>query len=535
MPTGYTPQSSIDRRKALMNQLRQTPMNDTGKKTDWGRGLAHMLRQYQAGQMGREQEAEISRNSEIEQSEMAALMSRVGNPEAQAAQAAPDFSSMAITEGMDQGMVQGAQNNAASTPALPAFADMPATSPMAQALKQQQVLGNAASDRAAAQKMTELEYGRGSDAIKVGQQGKNRLSEILAQGVEQRLTQGQKPTIVGDGSTLVNPEDKSVIFDNPETFDPNSGKGGSGFGNTPIWTYDENGNMIPSFVNNGQLSAGNLPEGSSGFVGPGSVNTTVDMGGERINPFQASIANKLKDPNAPKTNSFENTLGPEQKLEYLEKKEKIKSDAALWIKSEGAKVMLAKDKPVMRKSLRDSKGTVDTINNNIFDAMEMIENGYATTGFFGTNIADIKAGTDAYALKMSLQPILANVAFTTLKGMRDSSVSGASGLGQLNEREYEALQNSWAGVSQASDKKSLIKALNDVKARSESYYRSSLELYSDLYQEKFEYETGIDRTNEVGADAHKASIGRQARIAELEARQAKIKAAQEAANGRGVN
>jgi len=96
MPTGYTPQSSLDRRKALMNQLRQTPMNDTGKKTDWGRGLAHMLRQYQAGQMGREQEAEISRNSEIEQSEMAALMSRVGNPDAQEAQAAQDFGGMDV-------------------------------------------------------------------------------------------------------------------------------------------------------------------------------------------------------------------------------------------------------------------------------------------------------------------------------------------------------------------------------------------------------------------------------------------------------
>ena len=158
MPTGYTPQSSIDRRKTLMNQLRQTPMNDTGKKTDWGRGLAHMLRQYQAGSMGREQEAEISRNSEIEQSEMAALMSRVGNPDAQEAQAAQDFGGMDVFKestinggtvgAMDANVIQGAQNNAASTPALPAFADMPATSPMAQALKQQQVLGNAASDRA---------------------------------------------------------------------------------------------------------------------------------------------------------------------------------------------------------------------------------------------------------------------------------------------------------------------------------------------------------------------------------------------------
>ena len=115
MPTGYTPQSSIDRRKTLMNQLRQTPMNDTGKKTDWGRGLAHMLRQYQAGSMGREQEAEISRNSELSTQDNALLAELIQDPKGNAA---PDFSNMAITEGMDQGMVQGAQNNAVDLPSI---------------------------------------------------------------------------------------------------------------------------------------------------------------------------------------------------------------------------------------------------------------------------------------------------------------------------------------------------------------------------------------------------------------------------------
>jgi len=115
---------------------------------------------------------------------------------------------------------------------------------------------------------------------------------------------------------------------------------------------------------------------------------------------------------------------------------------------------------------------------------------------------------------MSIQPILANVAFTTLQGMRSASVNGASGLGALNEREYQALQDSWAGVSQAADKESLLRALDDILARSKGYYNSSLELYSDTYDgEEFVFDTGIDRSNKVGVDVHEAYIN-----AEKEAR-----------------
>jgi len=61
----YTPQKNLNRRQALMSALQNTPMNNTGKRTDVGRGLAHMLRQYQAGQMGRQMDTEQAENEQM--------------------------------------------------------------------------------------------------------------------------------------------------------------------------------------------------------------------------------------------------------------------------------------------------------------------------------------------------------------------------------------------------------------------------------------------------------------------------------------
>jgi len=65
----YTPQKNLNRRQALMSALQNTPMNDTGKRTDVGRGLAHMLRQYQAGQMGRQMDTEQAENEQMVQAD----------------------------------------------------------------------------------------------------------------------------------------------------------------------------------------------------------------------------------------------------------------------------------------------------------------------------------------------------------------------------------------------------------------------------------------------------------------------------------
>jgi len=52
-----------------MSALQNTPMNNTGKRTDVGRGLAHMLRQYQAGQMGRQMDTEQAENEQMVQAD----------------------------------------------------------------------------------------------------------------------------------------------------------------------------------------------------------------------------------------------------------------------------------------------------------------------------------------------------------------------------------------------------------------------------------------------------------------------------------
>jgi len=271
MPTGYTPQSSIDRRKALMNQLRQTPMNDTGKKTDWGRGLAHMLRQYQAGQMGREQEAEISRNSEIEQSEMADLVSGILNPGASKAQ---DFGSMGVFQGgapqpkadpsqsggqgidpyssavsgigqdlgsrmsggeaVDPAMLAGAQENAVSTPAL---GDRKYSSPMAQKLQMQQVIGNAGASRKQEQSDLNAERDQGYALDLQRAKDESALKRTEA-GTRPSWTLEQVPVLAEDGTQRIevmwaNKSGETAPFNGPGSQPPQGGPPSNAGGNVP--------------------------------------------------------------------------------------------------------------------------------------------------------------------------------------------------------------------------------------------------------------------------------------------------------------
>ena len=512
MPTGYTPQSSIDRRKTLMNQLRQTPMNDTGKKTDWGRGLAHMLRQYQAGQMGREQEAEISRNAEIEQSEMAALMSRVGNPDAQSAQAAPDFSNMAITEGMDQGMVQGAQNNAASTPALPAFADMPATSPMAQALKQQQVLGNAASDRAAAQKMTELEYGRGSDAIKVGQQSKNRLSEILAQGVEQRLTQADKGVSVSDGSTLVRAGDGEIRYENGKEFGTTGGSDGSP-SSAVMQVYKAMTGKLTTDTREEKELLYRLARGVQAKNVGGSIEevgmpsffdakaATTDAAG---NPLAAAVAGAAQ--------SIPTTLAPKDELSHLSAAEKAK----VLGRAEGEKEV---GRGKFESTLASTFEKNGFLGKKINDARS--NSGAWTTGLIGSVTSNIP-GTSAYNLNQTLETIRANMGFDKLAEMKNNSPNGGA-LGQVSDRENLLLQAVWGSLQQSQSKEQFESNLDDLETQIQASWRRVATAYEKYYGAPFDASElelwGTENSsNKVGKDAHNASIARQKKIADMKAK-----------------
>lgn len=91
------------------------------------------------------------------------------------------------------------------------------------------------------------------------------------------------------------------------------------------------------------------------------------------------------------------------------------------------------------------------VNDAIERALPMIDN--FSAGGIGSilsemPIVDQMFGTEARTLKGYLTTIQANAGFDKLKAMRDASSSGASGLGQVSDREIKFLQATFGDLSQ---------------------------------------------------------------------------------------
>ena len=114
----YTPSDQVAIQQKMSEELMNQDMRQglgRGQKTDWGRGLAHMLRQYQGGQMSRDATAKSEANEKLRSQDNALMAELLVNPEGQAA---PDFASMEIAKGLDPSMVQGAQDQAVGLPSM---------------------------------------------------------------------------------------------------------------------------------------------------------------------------------------------------------------------------------------------------------------------------------------------------------------------------------------------------------------------------------------------------------------------------------
>ena len=192
-------------------------------------------------------------------------------------------------------------------------------------------------------------------------------------------------------------------------------------------------------------------------------------------------------------------LPPEKELDYVTKVEMAKEKASQWGKTEEGKRQKVEDKPKFVKGLRDGTDQFHTILNNAKKAKELAD-GW-TTGFMG-NLGELPVGSPAYQLAQHLKVVKANIMFTTLKGLRDSSTSGSSGLGQLNVKEAEALENSWAGLAQAQSPKEFRSAMDDVTRRAESLMATTSWMYETIYEEPFAYESPL-KAPEVSEAAHK--------------------------------
>lgn len=93
--------------------------------------------------------------------------------------------------------------------------------------------------------------------------------------------------------------------------------------------------------------------------------------------------------------------------------------------------------------------------------------GWRTTGMIGALTRDLLpgegAGTDAKALAKTVETIQANLGFRELERMKAESATGASGLGQLTEREFDRLASTVANLDPNQDAQTIIKNLSTVR------------------------------------------------------------------------
>lgn len=93
------------------------------------------------------------------------------------------------------------------------------------------------------------------------------------------------------------------------------------------------------------------------------------------------------------------------------------------------------------------------------------------SGFWSTGLRGhlkMFGGTDSRNLEMRLEPLRSSEALTALQELKAASKTGASGLGQVTEREIDLLMSRIASLDILQDEEQLDEALTEIEAR----YRS---------------------------------------------------------------
>lgn len=105
---------------------------------------------------------------------------------------------------------------------------------------------------------------------------------------------------------------------------------------------------------------------------------------------------------------------------------------------------------------------------DVMDTMlESLESGETSTGMKGIALSFFP-GTNNFAFEGDLDTIRANLGFDALNEARANSATGASGFGQLTEREMTLLQQLENDLKIGLDKETLVKRLKHVKSTFES-------------------------------------------------------------------
>lgn len=121
---------------------------------------------------------------------------------------------------------------------------------------------------------------------------------------------------------------------------------------------------------------------------------------------------------------------------------------------------------VLRKS--------DVIINTVDNILTSIAEGKTTTG--AASALGYIPGTTWWNQRMNVDTLRANLGFGELQSMRSAAANGASGLGQLTERELSRLEALVGSLSTAQSEPQFVQRMNDIR----TFYADLKQKYTDL-------------------------------------------------------
>jgi hypothetical protein len=112
-----------------------------------------------------------------------------------------------------------------------------------------------------------------------------------------------------------------------------------------------------------------------------------------------------------------------------------------------------------QERMRAALESADLVQEQVAKAKRATD--YFSTGLIGSAAMNVP-GSAAYDLRQVLESIKSNIGFTQLRQMREESVSGASGLGQLSHPELDNLQKALSSLDQKQSPQQLRENLDNI-------------------------------------------------------------------------
>ena len=111
---------------------------------------------------------------------------------------------------------------------------------------------------------------------------------------------------------------------------------------------------------------------------------------------------------------------------------------------------------------RQAKEQIGNVLDNIDNVFEQIESGNVTTGF-ETSLVKYIPGSKPYTLAGDVDAILAMLGYQSLQDARKTSANGASGFGQLTQKELEDLRSLVSSLKVGMNEEDFVERLSKIK------------------------------------------------------------------------